>query len=141
MDACNKAISFLVLCDSFNIPLVFLVDQPGFLIGIEGEARRAASGADHELDERDLAGHRAQDLSDHAQELWPGLPEHGRRQELRRSAGLASADLGFMAPGVGANVLFGVNEQDDPERYRELVAQLSEDTSAWGWPRCTKRMR
>ena len=39
-DACDKAISFLVQCDSYNIPLVFLVDQPGFLIGVEAEKRR-----------------------------------------------------------------------------------------------------
>ncbi len=36
VDACRKATSFLVLCDSFNIQLVMLVDQPGFLIGMEG---------------------------------------------------------------------------------------------------------
>ena len=38
-DACTKATTFLVLCDSFNVPVVFMVDQPGFLIGIEGERR------------------------------------------------------------------------------------------------------
>ena len=38
-DACQKVTSFMVLCDSFNIPLVFLVDVPGFLIGVEGELR------------------------------------------------------------------------------------------------------
>ncbi|HSF20594.1 MAG TPA: carboxyl transferase domain-containing protein, partial [Burkholderiales bacterium] len=38
-DACQKATSFMVLCDSFNIPIVFLVDVPGFLIGVEGEIR------------------------------------------------------------------------------------------------------
>ena len=27
------------LCDSFNVPLVYLVDVPGFLIGVEGEMR------------------------------------------------------------------------------------------------------
>ena len=37
VDAMRKATSFLVLCDSFNIPLIFLVDQPGFMIGAEGE--------------------------------------------------------------------------------------------------------
>jgi len=33
-DACQKVISFMVLCDSYNIPLVYLVDVPGFLIGV-----------------------------------------------------------------------------------------------------------
>ncbi|MEQ8194030.1 MAG: carboxyl transferase domain-containing protein, partial [Rhodospirillales bacterium] len=36
-DGCCKATSFIVLCDSYNIPLVFLQDQPGFLIGPEAE--------------------------------------------------------------------------------------------------------
>lgn len=40
-DACEKITSFLVLCDSFNIPLVMLVDTPGFVIGTEPERKRA----------------------------------------------------------------------------------------------------
>lgn len=40
-DACEKATSFLVLCDSFNIPIVMLVDTPGFVIGAEAERKRA----------------------------------------------------------------------------------------------------
>ena len=35
-DGCNKVTSFMVLCDSFNIPIVMLVDVPGFLIGVDG---------------------------------------------------------------------------------------------------------
>jgi acetyl-CoA carboxylase carboxyltransferase component len=40
-DACEKLTSFVVLCDSFNIPLLLLVDTPGFVIGTEAERRRA----------------------------------------------------------------------------------------------------
>ncbi len=40
-DAADKAISFLVMCDSFNIPLVLLVDTPGFVIGSEAERKKA----------------------------------------------------------------------------------------------------
>jgi propionyl-CoA carboxylase beta chain len=36
-DAVQKVISFMVLCDSFNVPLVFLVDVPGFLPGTAQE--------------------------------------------------------------------------------------------------------
>ena len=35
--ACDKIISFMVLCDSYNIPLIFFVDNPGFVIGLEAE--------------------------------------------------------------------------------------------------------
>ncbi len=40
-DACDKIISFLVLCDSYNIPIVMFVDTPGFAIGVEAERKRA----------------------------------------------------------------------------------------------------
>jgi len=38
---CEKATRFTVMCDSFNIPLILLVDTPGFVIGIEGEKQKA----------------------------------------------------------------------------------------------------
>ena len=39
-DGCDKICSFMVLCDSFNIPVIFLVDNPGFVIGIDAERQR-----------------------------------------------------------------------------------------------------
>jgi acetyl-CoA carboxylase carboxyltransferase component len=42
-DACRKITDFLVLCDSFNVPVVLLVDTPGFQIGTEAE-RSGAPG-------------------------------------------------------------------------------------------------
>lgn len=40
-DACDKIVSFLVLCDSYNIPILMFVDTPGFAIGVEVERKRA----------------------------------------------------------------------------------------------------
>jgi acetyl-CoA carboxylase carboxyltransferase component len=37
--ATYKAIHFMDLCDAFHLPLVFLVDCPGFIIGKEWERR------------------------------------------------------------------------------------------------------
>src|SRR5699024_3523153 len=34
---CEKATEFIVLCDSYNIPLVFLHDTPGFRVSSEAE--------------------------------------------------------------------------------------------------------
>ena len=42
-DACRKAVDFTVLCDSFNIPMLRLMDTPGFVVGTEAE-RRGAPG-------------------------------------------------------------------------------------------------
>jgi acetyl-CoA carboxylase carboxyltransferase component len=38
-DGIDKVISFLCHCDSFNIPLLFFHDIPGFLVGKEAEMR------------------------------------------------------------------------------------------------------
>jgi acetyl-CoA carboxylase carboxyltransferase component len=37
VDAADKAARFIMLCDAFNIPLVFLQDVPGFLVGSKVE--------------------------------------------------------------------------------------------------------
>jgi acetyl-CoA carboxylase carboxyltransferase component len=37
VDSADKAARFIWLCDAFNIPLVFLADVPGFMIGTEVE--------------------------------------------------------------------------------------------------------
>ena len=39
--SCEKITRFLIMCDSFNIPIIMLVDTPGFVIGIEGERKKA----------------------------------------------------------------------------------------------------
>src|SRR5713226_8504745 len=36
-DAADKAARFIMLCDAFNVPLVFLQDVPGFLVGSKVE--------------------------------------------------------------------------------------------------------
>ncbi len=37
VDSADKAARFVWLCDAFNVPLLFLVDVPGFMIGTEVE--------------------------------------------------------------------------------------------------------
>lgn len=130
-DACQKVTSFMVLCDSFNVPLVFLVDVPGFLIGIEGELRGMPGKVINWMNALTLVtvpkitvilrksygqafinmagGRNADEVA-----VWP------------------TADLGFMDPAVSVNVLHGVRHQDDPERFQALKAQVDRDTSAWG---------
>ena len=130
VDAMRKATNFLVQCDSFNIPLLFLIDQPGFLIGIAGE-RQAAPGKiinwmnalslvtvpkiglimrkDYGQAYLNMGGGQNSD----AVLLWP------------------MADLGFMDPEVGVSVLHNIKREDDPERFEQLRTELERDTSAW----------
>ncbi len=41
VDAADKAARFLQLCDAFDLPVVFLCDTPGFMVGPEHEDRAA----------------------------------------------------------------------------------------------------
>jgi acetyl-CoA carboxylase carboxyltransferase component len=41
-NACDKAAHFIALCDAFGLPLVYLVDVPGFAIGSGAEKSRMA---------------------------------------------------------------------------------------------------
>jgi acetyl/propionyl-CoA carboxylase alpha subunit len=40
-DGSDKAARFWQLCDAFNIPVVSLIDTPGFMVGLESEAQAA----------------------------------------------------------------------------------------------------
>ena len=130
VDACNKVVSFLVLCDSFNVPLVFLVDQPGFLVGVDGERRGAPGRIINWMNALSLVS---------VPKISVILRKSYGQAYLNMGGGRNSdevvcwptADLGFMAPTVGVNVLFGVKEEEEPEKYGRLVQELSKDTSAW----------
>jgi acetyl-CoA carboxylase carboxyltransferase component len=130
VDACNKATSFLVFCDSFNIPIVFLVDQPGFLIGLEGERRAAPSKIINWMNALSLVS---------VPKISVIMRKSYGQAYLNMGGGRNSdevvcwptADLGFMAPEVSVNVLYGVKKEEDPARYQELLQQVTRDTSAW----------
>ena len=129
-DACQKIISFMVLCDSFNVPLVFLVDVPGFLIGVEGEMRG-------------MPGKVINWMNAMSQVTVPKITVIMRKSYGQAYINMAggkgadevalwpTADLGFMDPAVSVNVLYGLKQEDDPARFKELVAEVQRDTSAW----------
>jgi len=39
-DGCDKCCLFISLCDSFHVPLIFLHDTPGFMVGRAAEEKR-----------------------------------------------------------------------------------------------------
>lgn len=130
VDAMRKATSFLVLCDSFNLPIIFLVDQPGFLIGIEGE-RRCAPGrimnwmnALAEVSVPRIAVTMRKNYGQAYLNMGGG-----RHSEI--AAAWPTADFGFMDPRVGVNVLHGLKREDDPERFDRLVQEITQDSSAF----------
>ena len=130
-DACQKVTSFMVLCDSFNIPLIFLVDVPGFLIGVEGEIRGMPGKVINWMNALSLV-------------TVPKLAVIMRKSYGQAYINMAGgkgadevacwpmADLGFMDPAVSVNVLYGIKREDDPERFAQLINEVQRDTSPWG---------
>lgn len=129
VDACNKVTSFMVLCDSFNVPLIFFVDVPGFLIGPEGEVRGAAAKVINWMNAM-------------TQVTVPKLAVIMRKSYGQAYINMAggrnadevaiwpTADLGFMDPQVGAHVLDAGKHKDTQQRD-ETIDRISQDTSAW----------
>ena len=128
-DACQKVQSFMVLCDSFNIPIVMLVDQPGFLIGVEGEQKGVTGKVMNWLNAMTLCT----------------VPKISII--LRKSYGLAVSNMGaggnadevccwvtaevsFMKPEFGAKVVFGASP-DEPEKFKEAVAKMNKGSTPY----------
>ena len=131
VDACNKVVSFLVLCDSFNIPIVFLVDVPGFLIGLEGEMRGAPGRIINWVNA--LSQVTVPKISIILRKSYgKAYLNMGGGKNSDEVACWPSADLGFVDPAVGVNILHGLKEEDDPVRFKELAAQISQDSAVWG---------
>ncbi len=128
--ACEKATSFICLCDSFDIPLVFLHDTPGFFVG-----KRAEEGA---MPLKIMN--------------WIEALHHCTVPRIsvivRKSYGMAhcnmsggnmgsdvllawpGADVSFMAPAVAVNVVHGRKTLSEPERAG-LMEQISRANAPW----------
>lgn len=130
INSMRKATSFLVHCDSFNVPLIFLVDQPGFLIGIDGEKRWAPGRVMNWMNalSQVTVPRIAITMRKNYGQAYLNMGG-GRNSDI--AAAWPIADFGFMDPGVGVNVLYGLKREDDPERFDKLVAEISNDGSAW----------
>lgn len=130
VDAMRKATSFIVHCDSFNIPLVFLVDQPGFLIGVDGEKRWAPGRIMNWMNALSLVTvpRIAVTMRKNYGQAYLNMGG-GRNSDM--AAAWPTADFGFMDPRVGVNVLHGLKREEDPERFDRLVEEISQDSSAF----------
>lgn len=129
-DSCDKAVSFLVLCDSFNIPIVLLVDTPGFLIGVEGERRKAPGKVINFMSALQMCTVPKISIVMRKSYGQAYLNMGGTRNSDEMLAWY-TADVGFMDPNVGVNVVYGVRQEDDPQRFAELVAEVQRDSSAY----------
>lgn len=128
-DACRKIVDFLVLCDSFNVPLVLLVDTPGFQIGTEAEKSGAPGKIMNFMNAITLV-------------TVPKLSvilrkSYGRAYVCmgggRHSDDIAAwptAEVSFMSPEFATTIVHGVKPGDPG--FAARLAEIEKDSDVWG---------
>lgn len=121
VDSSDKAARFIRFCDAFNIPLVTLVDLPGYMPGVDQE-------------HAGVIRHGAKVLYAYSEATVPKLTLILRKaygggyiamnsRHLRADFVFAwpGAEIAVMGPEGAANIIFRreINESDDPDKIRK----------------------
>ncbi len=128
-DACRKIVDFLVLCDSFNVPIILLVDTPGFQIGTDAERAGAPGKIMNFMNAMTLV-------------TVPRLSviirkSYGRAYVCmgggRHSDDVATwptAEISFMSPEFATKIVHGVGAGEPG--FEEAYARIRQDSDVWG---------
>lgn len=127
-DACDKITSFLVLCDSFNIPIVMFVDTPGFVIGTKAERKRAPGKIMNWMNALQLVT--VPKISIILRKTYgQAYLNMGGGRNSDEVAAWPTAEISFMDPQFGVRVVHGKQRGDDG--YDELLAEMDRDSAVW----------
>ena len=134
-DGCDKAISFLALCDSFNIPLIFLHDVPGFFIGRDAERKRVAGKIITWMDALGMVTVPRASIIVRKTYGQAYFNMCGGYADLL--VAWPTPEMSFMDPAIGVNVVHGVElaklpAEERAARRQELLAQWELDTLPYG---------
>jgi acetyl-CoA carboxylase carboxyltransferase component len=131
-DALVKEHDFVDLCDTFNIPLVFLHDVPGLMVGAEAE-RKGTLRAYEKLALR-IATATVPKVGVVIRKAYGGghFAMGGRPTHPDFLFAWPSAELGFMAPETGIKTVYRrkletVLREQGREAHDALVAQLHQE--------------
>jgi acetyl-CoA carboxylase carboxyltransferase component len=128
-DACEKITSFLVLCDSFNIPIVMLVDNPGFSIGVEAERRRAPGKIMNFMQALQLCT--VPKISIILRKSYgQAYLNMGGGRNSDEVAAWPTAEVSFMDPTFAVKIVHGLSPGEPG--FDEAFAQMNKDSEAWG---------
>ncbi len=126
--ALDKMISFLCLCDSFNIPLVFLHDTPGFLVGREAERKKVGAkvtNALHALAQVTVPKISVIVRKSYGQAMFSMCGPSAGPDFI---VAWPTAEVGFLAPETAVDVAYGTLP---PEERQALVDDMIQDSSAY----------
>jgi len=133
-DECDKACDFIVMCDSFNIPLVFLADTPGFLVGKPAEQKRIPTKIIAWM--QTLAFHTAPKICIIVRKAYGMAISNmcGTNSGPDYTAAMTTAEISFMSPEAAANVVYlnRIESAEDPEAERaKLIEEMAYQNSPW----------
>jgi acetyl-CoA carboxylase carboxyltransferase component len=130
VDACDKATSFLVLCDSYNLPVVFLVDQPGFLIGAEAERRKVIGKVINWMNALSLVTVPKVTVM-LRKNYGQAYVNMGGAFTADATAAWWSAEVSFMDPRSAVAVVYGIEPDQDPELYERRLREMARASTAY----------
>jgi len=140
-DECEKASSFIVLCDSFNIPLINISDTPGFLVGKPAEQKKIGLKIMTWMEALALAT--VPKITVIARKAYGmGISNMGGPNcGADFIAALTTSEISFMSPEAAANVVWErrIAEADDPVAERKrLIEEMQYGSAPWqaaadGW--------
>jgi acetyl-CoA carboxylase carboxyltransferase component len=141
VNAADKAARFVWLCDAFHIPLVFLMDCPGFLVGSQ-------------VEKQGIIRHGAKMLFAVAESTVPKITVvmrkgygagyyvmNGRAYEPDLIVGWPTAEISVMGPEGAVNIIFRKQIESSPPEEQDalrnrLIEQVREQINAYiaaGW--------
>jgi acetyl-CoA carboxylase carboxyltransferase component len=127
-DACDKITSLLVMCDSFNIPVIIFVDTPGFIIGTEAERRRAPGKIMNFMNALSLCT--VPKLSVILRKSYgQAFLNMGGGRNSDEIAAWPTAEISFMDPHFAVQIVHGL--EPGQEGYDEAFAQMACDNNIW----------
>jgi acetyl-CoA carboxylase carboxyltransferase component len=134
-DGIDKVISFLCLCDSFNIPLLFFHDIPGFLVGKAAERKRVAAKVMNYMNALGLLSVPRISIivrKTYGMAFW-NMCGSGCAADFL--VAWPTAEISFVDPAIAANVVYGgkpsASDKKSPE-WQHLMQQLVDDASPYG---------
>lgn len=127
---CEKATRFTVMCDCFNIPLVLLVDTPGFIIGIEGEKQKAPGKIMNFMQALQMCT--VPKLSVIMRKSYgQAYLNMGGGRNSDDVVAWPTAEVSFMDADYATEIVTW-GQQVSEERKREIREQMEKDSSAYG---------
>ena len=126
--ACEKITDFIVMCDSYNVPMVFFVDNPGFIIGMEAERQRAPGKIMNFMNALQQVTVPKLTLMIR-KNFGQAYINMGGNKNADDVAAWITAEVSFMDPAFAVNVVYGKEgerlEEIDPELFAEKLKRSS----------------